>query len=174
MFQLARLSFVVAFAMGPALLAACGGSTAPVADEDGGPADGAATGEASTETGATPGDAAVEAATDAAMGPPACSTKGLKACEACCENRQPEGFATLLKAALSCACAADLCGGAPDAGGGACASTCAEKATPDTACAACAEGTIRPDGGACYAEAKTACEADPGCVAFVACHDTCM
>ena len=112
----------------------------------------------------------------------ACSSTGTNAdCEKCCAMQEPDGGAAYLGALNACACAPTLCGSEPGDGGGdggsgegACVAECASGTeTKDPACNACRTHTLAPDGGACYAQVKSACEGDPACQAYVECASSC-
>jgi hypothetical protein len=176
----------------------CGGTSAGVGGNggDGGPPDGSALdGPSTAESGSDTGpmyDApssfdvvpletgTVEGGGDAGS---ACTGTGAT-CTTCCRTNNPEGYKTIVTAALMCACKPSICGpvdagvvsDASDIGVGACATTCAGTAMPDATCDKCltdATGSMG-DPGACYGPVSTACEADPNCVAYYTCLSGCM
>jgi len=146
-------------------LAACSASkgtnlTDPAAGAaDGGVAsDAASASDSSTTTTNPPAkDASVA---DAATGQ--CSGEATQtACVQCCSTAHQDGAGAYLVATIDCMCLPANCETE-------CAATLCNAdnpKNPDTKCGACVQGK----NGACAQAIKTACTADPECVAFDAC-----
>jgi hypothetical protein len=102
-------------------------------------------------------------------------------CEDCCDNAPPDdssgnntGYDTFVNALLACGCGTTA---APGPCGSECLSNiCANPSTdPTQACLTCLNGPAQDadDAGGCATQINTACMADPSCVAWNTCVDTC-
>jgi hypothetical protein len=126
-----------------AFLFACGSSSATDAGVD-----------------ATAGDAAQESSSsDVVITDPQCAEAGA-ACQTCCTTNHPGASAVFDAIMAACSCA----------DGGACESSCASSFCAGQAsnkqCDTCISNK-------CYPSAKTGCNADPACKAWLACLVPC-
>jgi hypothetical protein len=89
------------------------------------------------------------------------------ACASCCAAANPEGTSTLNAAIVACACGTS----------GTCSTQCASEvcseipAMEGDECYTCLTATLG-SGGACDVPVETACDADPGCAAYLSCEST--
>jgi len=100
--------------------------------------------------------------------PTSCAATGtMSACAECCGSLNPTGVTTLNSAIQACACGAT----------GTCSTECATEvcadipATSGDTCFTCLSTTLASS-GPCYTSVQTACTADPGCSAYLACEST--
>lgn len=89
-------------------------------------------------------------------------------CQACCQNGHPVGVNTFINAITNC-----LCGSSGTGTDGKCPS-CAQETCMGSAgeagdtCDQCTTAAL-VDGGACHAPVEMECNADPDCMAWLAC-----
>jgi hypothetical protein len=103
-------------------------------------------------------------APDGAAGPRCRDKFSQKECWACCDAAHAAGRKTVERAQLECFCKASNCSAA--CGATACATT---PKPADAACNTC----LNDKYATCEADWQKACAADPACVAFAGCYDTC-
>lgn len=146
----------------PACSASKGSSIADGAGGGDGGADGATTDASTKADGSTTTDPTTKDASAAETSTGECSGEATQtACVSCCSKAHQDGASAYLVATIDCMCLPANC--EKD-----CAATLCNAANPkapDATCTTCVNGK----NGACAQSIKSACTADPDCVAFDAC-----
>ena len=162
--RIRRSALLISLASVVALAACSASKGSAIADAaDGGPdgatTDGSIKADASTTTTEPPTKDASAAETSTGE----CSGEATQsACISCCSKAHQDGAGAYRVATIDCMCLAAKC--EKDCGATLCNAN--NPKAPDAACTTCVNGK----NGACSQSIKSACTADPDCVAF----DTCV
>jgi hypothetical protein len=139
-----------------------------------GPATSTSTNDAKSGSGSGTGSAGPSAASapsaSGSAAPAASSAAAGGAADACgeaCDQKHPHGAQTMDQLFTSCVCAASACASA-------CAtSDCANPPKSGADGDACDTCESTGAGASCFDKQDSACQADPDCVALMACYDAC-